>query len=158
MWKQWWLVVILWVLACHAMAEKNTIVIKKHDAQGNVVHENVYEVEEPEIQLPSAEFKQEGGLLSAIFGNPEPDPPKSEGLVGTFLNGRGFMALLASGFFAMVGVAYMRVAKAKGEPLVMITGVVLIFYSYFIPNPIGIALVGVLICLFPWAWNRYLNR
>ncbi|MBI3607989.1 MAG: amino acid transport protein [Nitrospirae bacterium] len=63
--------------------------------------------------------------------------------------------LVLSLIFSTIGFGYFRYGKRQGESLLLIVGVILMVYPYFITNALAVAVVGLLLMAGPFMAKRF---
>ena len=56
--------------------------------------------------------------------------------------------------FSVIGSGFALYGKRQGEPEMLVVGIALMIYPYFVTSVLWTVVVGVLLCLFPWARSK----
>lgn len=63
--------------------------------------------------------------------------------------------LMLSMLFSSFGVGYFIYGKKQGKPLVLLVGIALSVYTFFVSDLTLICVVGVALMALPWLVNRF---
>jgi hypothetical protein len=63
--------------------------------------------------------------------------------------------LVLSLVFSTIGFGYFRYGKRQGESLLLIVGVMLMVYPYFITSPLAVVVVGLFLMAGPFVAKRF---
>ena len=73
---------------------------------------------------------------------------------GNSLFGMSMWGILASLVFSGAGIFYFKLGRSDGDMPLMICGIILIIYPYFVASTLYIVLIGLALLALPWALKR----
>ena len=72
-----------------------------------------------------------------------------DGAIDTLIMGRTINGLMATFFFSIMGMVYFSYGSKTDHTVVLICGVILMGFPYFVSNTIYILLIGISVGLLP---------
>ena len=77
------------------------------------------------------------------------NPSNQDGAINTLILGMTINGLMAAFFFSIIGMCYFSYGRKADHTFVLICGVILMGFPYFVSNTIYILLIGITIGLLP---------
>ena len=75
--------------------------------------------------------------------------PNQDGAIDTIMMGMTINGLMATFFFSIIGMGYFSYGRKTDHTFVLICGVTLMGFPYFVSNTIYILLIGISVGLLP---------
>ena len=84
----------------------------------------------------------------------DPKLVSQPGAADSLMMGMSFGGILASVIFGIIGMAYLAQAKKNNSFVWMISGGILVGYTFFVTNTLLIILIGVVVCAAPFLCKK----